>query len=177
MLSHLEHHRIHRRLDVRIIAPAEFVQSEQSVVVNGYGAFVVNNIRLQGHKDNLVDVIAGGPVFDPPTGCERVEWNPETRQWRSVWTRNNVTGTSMVPSSERVFKEGIFNRQPETRNSRRKSSTIGILETHRRQKPAFGRRFCSEKDIFRKPHWLAGELGAPALTIKSPIIPCTSSFL
>lgn len=134
MLSHLEHHRIHRRLDVRIIAPAEFVQSEQSVVVNGYGAFVVNNIRLQGHKDNLVDVIAGGPVFDPPTGCERVEWNPETRQWRSVWTRNNVTGTSMVPSSERVFKEGIFNRQPETRNSRRKSSTIGILETHRRQR-------------------------------------------
>ena len=76
----------------------EFIQSEQSVVVNGYGAFVVNNIRPQGHKDKVVDVLAGGPVFDPPAGCERVEWNPQTRQWRSVWTRNDVVGTSMVPA-------------------------------------------------------------------------------
>ena len=87
----------------------EFVQSEQSVVVNGYGAFVVNNIRLQGHKDKLVDVIAGGPLFDPPTGCERVEWNPETRQWQSVWTRNNVTGTSMVPAMSSVSNIAFVN--------------------------------------------------------------------
>jgi hypothetical protein len=76
----------------------EFIQSEQSVVVNGYGAFVVNNIRAQGHKDKLVDVVAGGPVFDPPIGCERVEWDPKTRQWGSAWTRNDVVGTSMVPA-------------------------------------------------------------------------------
>jgi hypothetical protein len=28
--------------------PPEFIQSEQSVVVHSYGAFVVNNIRSQG---------------------------------------------------------------------------------------------------------------------------------
>jgi hypothetical protein len=76
----------------------EFIQSEQSVVVNGYGAFVVNNIRSQGASDKLVDVFAGGPVFDPPAGCERVEWDPQTRQWRSVWARADVVGTSMVPA-------------------------------------------------------------------------------
>jgi hypothetical protein len=52
--------------------------------VNGYGAFVVNNIRAQGHKDKMVDVLAGGPVFDPPIGRERVDWDPTTKAWRSV---------------------------------------------------------------------------------------------
>lgn len=80
----------------------EFIQSEQSVVVNGYGAFVVNNIRPRGHRDKLVDVLAGGPVFDPPSGCERVEWNPKSRKWQSVWTRSDVVGTSMVPAMSTV---------------------------------------------------------------------------
>ena len=76
----------------------EFIQSEQSVVVNGDGAFVVNNIRPQGHKDKLVDVLAGGPVFDPPVGVERVESDPASRKWRSAWTSQDVVGTSMVPA-------------------------------------------------------------------------------
>ena len=78
-------------------------------MVNGYGAFVVNNIRAQGHKDKLVDVIAGGTVFDPPAGCERVEWNPQTRQWRSVWTRGNVVGTSMVPAMSSMSNIACIN--------------------------------------------------------------------
>lgn len=76
----------------------EFIQSEQSVVVRGYGAFVVNNIRSQGNKDKLIDVLVGGPVYDPPAGVERVEWSPTTRQWHSVWARGDVVGTSMVPA-------------------------------------------------------------------------------
>jgi hypothetical protein len=87
----------------------EFIQSEQSVVVNGYGAFVVNNIRAQGHKDKMVDVFAGGPVFDPPIGCERVEWEPQTKAWRSVWTRNDVVGTSMVPGMSSVSNIAFVN--------------------------------------------------------------------
>ncbi|HWB83982.1 MAG TPA: hypothetical protein VG675_07570 [Bryobacteraceae bacterium] len=82
-----------------------FIQSEQSVVVYGYGAFVVNNIRSHGAKDKLVDVIAGGPVFDPPAGAERVDWDSQAHQWRSAWTRNDVVSTSMVPcmsSSSRI---------------------------------------------------------------------------
>ena len=40
----------------------EFIQSEQSVVVHGYGAFVVNNIRARGHKDRVVDVLTVEPL-------------------------------------------------------------------------------------------------------------------
>lgn len=89
----------------------EFIQSEQSVVVNGYGAFVVNNIRKEGYPQNkITDVLLGGPVFAPPVGCERVEWNTKTNSWHSIWTRSDVVGTSMVPAmsstSDIVFING-----------------------------------------------------------------------
>ncbi len=77
----------------------EFIQSEQSVVVNGYGAFVVNNIRPQGDPDRLVDVVAGGPALEPPRGMQRFEWDPAGHAWRSVWTRGDVVATSMVPGA------------------------------------------------------------------------------
>lgn len=77
----------------------EFVQSEQSVVVDGYGAFVVNNIgEGTGAPNRLVDVLALGPVFAPPRGCERFEWDPRAQAWRSVWTRPDLVSTSMVPT-------------------------------------------------------------------------------
>lgn len=76
-----------------------FIQSEQSVVVNGYGAFVVNNIRPEGVPDRLEDVIAGGPVFAPPQGMERFEWDQAGDAWRSVWARPDVVSTSMVPAA------------------------------------------------------------------------------
>ena len=75
----------------------KFIQSEQSVVVNGYGAFVVNNIGTQGHKDVLVGVMALGPVYPPPQGIERFEWDVARHEWRSVWSNNDVVSTSMVP--------------------------------------------------------------------------------
>jgi hypothetical protein len=88
----------------------EFIQSEQSVVAKGYGAFVVNNIRPEGHPDKLIDVLAGGPVFAPPSGMERFEWDPVQNLWRSVWSRGDVVSTSMVPSvsipSNIVFVNG-----------------------------------------------------------------------
>src|SRR6202008_239638 len=76
----------------------EYIQSEQSVVVNGYGAFLVNNVRPEGHKDKLVDVLLGGPVYASPRGAERVEWDPNKNSWYSVWTRPDVVATSMVPT-------------------------------------------------------------------------------
>lgn len=77
----------------------KFIQSEQSVVVDGYGAFVVNNIRPQGDPDRLVDVLAGGPVLDPPHGMERFEWDAAAHKWASVWARGDVVATSMVPGA------------------------------------------------------------------------------
>ncbi len=76
----------------------EFIQSEQSVVVSGYGAFVVNNIGAGGTPDRLVDVLANGPVAPPPHGVQRFEWNPTIHQWTSAWARGDVVSTSMVPA-------------------------------------------------------------------------------
>lgn len=74
-----------------------WIQSEQSVVVNGFGAFVVNNVIERGHPDKLVDVLSVGPLIEPPRGMERVEWDRFKRKWQSVWTRGDVVSTSMVP--------------------------------------------------------------------------------
>ncbi|MCA0404783.1 MAG: hypothetical protein LCH39_01355 [Proteobacteria bacterium] len=86
-----------------------WVQSEQSVVVNGWGAFVVNNI-VQGHPDKMIDVLAIGPILPAPRGMERVEWDVAKREWRSLWTRADVASTSMVPvassASGMVFVNG-----------------------------------------------------------------------
>jgi hypothetical protein len=78
----------------------EFVQSEQSVVVKDYGAFVVNNISSDGagHPDKIVDVLAVGPVLTAPTGAERFEWDTKKDAWRSLWQRPDVVSTSMVPA-------------------------------------------------------------------------------
>lgn len=92
-------------------APA-FVQSEQSVVVKGYGAFVVNNVREAGAKDRLVDVLAGGPVLAPAKGVERVQWDVAKHSFKSVWTRNDVVSISTVPTmsgpSNIVFVNGYY---------------------------------------------------------------------
>ena len=43
-------------------------------------------------------------------GAERFEWDPKTDSWKSVWTRNDVSSTSMVPAvstkSNIVFANG-----------------------------------------------------------------------
>lgn len=74
-----------------------WIQSEQTIVVNGWGAFLVNNLIDEGHPDRIIDVLTVGPVHSGPKGMERVEWNPEKNQFTSVWTRNDVVSTSMVP--------------------------------------------------------------------------------
>lgn len=74
-----------------------WIQSEQTIVVNGWGAFLVNNLINEGHPDRIIDVMTVGPVHPGPTGMERVEWNPVKNEFNSVWTRNDVVSTSMVP--------------------------------------------------------------------------------
>ncbi|MFN8473986.1 MAG: hypothetical protein U0822_17475 [Anaerolineae bacterium] len=91
-------------------ADTAWIQSEQSVAVNGMGAFVVNNMVPKGHKDKLVDVLANGPAVAPPHGMERVAWDSKARSWRAAWTRGDVASTSMVPvassASNLVFVNG-----------------------------------------------------------------------
>ena len=79
----------------------EWIQSEQSVVVNNYGAFVVNNIPAQassfGTLSKLLGTVCMGPVLETALGVERFRWDPDRDQWVSVWSRSDVSSTSMVP--------------------------------------------------------------------------------
>lgn len=89
----------------------EWIQSEQSVAVAGYGAFVVNNLTsTQGVGDKIVDVLAIGPLLTPPVGVERFQWNTAENAWESVWARADVSSVSMIPSistsSNMVFVNG-----------------------------------------------------------------------
>lgn len=91
---------------------ADWVQSEQSVVCAGYGAFVVNNVRqipVEIH-DKIIGVLAIGPLLEPACGVERLKWDTDTNRWKSIWTRADVNSVSMIPSvstaSEMVFVNG-----------------------------------------------------------------------
>ncbi len=80
----------------------EWIQSEQSVVVHGYGAFVVNNIPQTVNSDivnknKILQVSLMGPAYDSSYGVERFEWDPAADEWYSVWTRSDVSSTSMIP--------------------------------------------------------------------------------
>lgn len=97
--------RIAGQIDVTYGLPAAtpWIQSEQSVVVSHYGAFVVNNIPATAdsmdiaHSSKILAVSLMGPVYDSCFGVERFRWNPDSDSWSSVWRRPDVSSTSMVP--------------------------------------------------------------------------------
>lgn len=101
-----------REITCGLPSSTEWIQSEQSVVCAGYGAFVVNNILSEGTTsgDNLVDVLAIGPLIETPVGVERLQWDTLNNRWETVWTRADVSSPSMIPavstSSEMVFVSG-----------------------------------------------------------------------
>lgn len=96
-------------------ADQQWIQSEQSVVVVGWGAFVVNNVITDGLPDKVEDAMAIGPVVALPMGCERFEWDTIEHKWASVWTRGDAVSISTVPvaSSESgiVFINGYTEKE------------------------------------------------------------------
>jgi hypothetical protein len=38
-----------------------------------------------------------GPAYETSYGVERFEWNTKSKEWSSVWSRSDVSSTSMVP--------------------------------------------------------------------------------
>lgn len=74
-----------------------WLQSEQTIIVSGTGAFVVNNVIEEGHPDRIIDVMTVGPVHAPPRGVERFEWNAREQRFFSAWARGDVVSVSMVP--------------------------------------------------------------------------------
>jgi hypothetical protein len=74
-----------------------WLQSEQTIIVSGYGAFVVNNLIEEGHPDRIIDVMTVGPLHHPPRGVEKIVWNYKEKRFFSEWTRGDVVSVSMVP--------------------------------------------------------------------------------
>lgn len=81
----------------------EAVQTEQSVVVAGYGAFVVNNTPNNipdGFPPNGHGLLAGALGSNPkhqPFGVQKMEWNPDTRVFSIAWTNTEVSSPNGVP--------------------------------------------------------------------------------
>ncbi|MFN6121012.1 MAG: hypothetical protein ACK5CE_15450 [Actinomycetes bacterium] len=74
-----------------------WLQSEQTIIVLGTGAFVVNNLIEEGHPDRIIDVLTVGPVHAPPHGVEKLVWNQREQRFYSGWARGDVVSISMVP--------------------------------------------------------------------------------
>ncbi|MFA9564184.1 MAG: hypothetical protein ACERLM_05715 [Acidimicrobiales bacterium] len=79
------------------------IQTEQSVVVGGYGAFVVNNDPAsipEGFPDAGTRVLAGYSGNDPmftPHGIQKFEWDPEAQEFGEAWVNQEVSSANSVP--------------------------------------------------------------------------------
>jgi hypothetical protein len=82
-------------------ADAEAVQTEQSVVVGGYGALVVNNAPaskpLGRAPDGAFIGLAGHHPDYTPRGLQKFEWDPETQVLKEAWVNSEVSSVNSVP--------------------------------------------------------------------------------
>ncbi len=72
--------------------------SDQSVLVRGYGAFAVNNEMQKYEKTVAENVLLGGEPDHQPFGCEKFEWDPQTRKLESVWANTEISLPNAVPT-------------------------------------------------------------------------------
>jgi hypothetical protein len=79
----------------------EAVQTEQSVVVGGYGAFVVNNAPaskpIGGAPDGAYVGLAGHHPDFTPHGVQKFEWDPEAQALKEAWVNSEVSSVNSVP--------------------------------------------------------------------------------
>lgn len=79
------------------------IQSEQSVVVAGYGALVVNNepnnepwYLPERARGLLVGLLGNNPRHQP-YGVQKFEWRPQTQSFQPAWVNREVSSPSSVP--------------------------------------------------------------------------------
>ena len=94
----------------------EWIQSEQSVVVSGTGAFVVNNIPAKVapelaavNNNKILQVSLMGPAYETSYGAQRFEWDQTQDAWHAVWARPDVSSTSMVPIHSQSGNMALIN--------------------------------------------------------------------
>jgi hypothetical protein len=80
----------------------EASQTEQSVIVGGYGALVVNNQprNLPWGTERFVVLISGFlghlPIYQP-FGVQKFVWDPERRALSEAWVNHEVSSPNAVP--------------------------------------------------------------------------------
>ncbi len=79
--------------------------SEQSVLVRGHSAVVVNNLQTAGPgrrptaaSGRAVLPAAVGPAWQRPAGIERFAWDPETKTCDVVWSNPDVAIPNGIPT-------------------------------------------------------------------------------
>lgn len=90
------------------------VQTEQSVVVGGYGAFVVNNAPankpIKKVPDGAYIGLAGHHPDYTPHGVQKFEWDPTAKALKQAWINTEVSSVNSVPivsnGSNRVYTVG-----------------------------------------------------------------------
>lgn len=110
------------------LAPADMggtqekVQTEQSVVISGYGALVVNNEprnippqlgAIDPRINALIVGFLGNEPLLQPYGLQKFEWDPVNDTFAEAWTNNDVSSLNGVPivsdASETVYTVGARN--------------------------------------------------------------------
>ena len=97
------------------------IQSEQSVVVAGYGAMVVNNTPRNAPwymperaKSLLVSYLGSNPKHNP-YGIHKFQWNQQKQQLEEAWVNNEVSSPNSVPivshNSNQVYFIGARQNQ------------------------------------------------------------------
>lgn len=98
------------------------IQSEQAVVVAGYGALVVNNepasvpAGFPGGRARalLVSYLGDDPAFTPH-GMQKVAWEPSTRRLRTAWVNKDMSSPNAVPyvstGSSTAYTIGVRDRK------------------------------------------------------------------
>lgn len=84
------------------------IQSEQSVVVEGFGALVVNNkprnapwYLPEQARSLLISYLGSNPRHQP-YGVQKFIWNPQTRTLNNAWVNNDISSPSSVPIVSRL---------------------------------------------------------------------------
>ena len=97
------------------------IQSEQAVVVAGYGALVVNNeprnvpwwLPDQAQR-LLISYLGSAPEYQP-YGVQKFIWDPKARRFNKAWVNQTVSSPSCVPivshTSDRVYLIGARRNQ------------------------------------------------------------------
>lgn len=99
-----ESRRVAGRLPVRMgKLDLKAIQSEQAVVVAGYGALVVNNQPrnepwyLPERANRLLISFLGSNPRHQPFGVQKFVWDPQARRLREAWVNESVSSPNCVP--------------------------------------------------------------------------------